>query len=338
MRAAERAEDAHALVTVSERYQAAVNLLEAQDGDSAERGWVRVLAAALHGQEDLDQALKWTREAVKLADTSGDASLGARAQALHRLLLGYRGESGTTYAISADAFDAIEQLPSGTGTRYRREQLIDSVTNRGAMISSIAYGGRFAEMIAKGTDYLAQFVEPLTTTAALGALAEVHNGLSLAYAHLGQPALAQRSYAAATAAFRASGNRLRELGSLRSELICAVLPYRADDLAGRERVDRHRTVRSTGAKTPIIGITSRNLQQRSRMETLILERDLKQKLLGKSGQKTRRTPVLQIPSFLRQPGQVLERCFQSFTALAGSPIPDRLILTGVWTNEWGTET
>src|SRR5262249_13956455 len=58
-RAGERAEDGFALVTAVERYEAAFALLDAQDGDAAERGWLRLLAAAPHRNDDRDQALVW---------------------------------------------------------------------------------------------------------------------------------------------------------------------------------------------------------------------------------------------------------------------------------------
>src|SRR5215210_8731446 len=57
VRAAERAEDAYALVTAAARYEAAFMLLDAQQGDPAERGWLRLLAALLRRRhDDLDRA------------------------------------------------------------------------------------------------------------------------------------------------------------------------------------------------------------------------------------------------------------------------------------------
>ena len=92
VRAGERAEDAYALVTAAERYEAAMKLLDAQQGDPAERGWVRLLAAALRRHDDRDRAFEWVEEVVRLAAAAGDPSLGARAQAFLGLLLGYGGD------------------------------------------------------------------------------------------------------------------------------------------------------------------------------------------------------------------------------------------------------
>jgi DNA-binding CsgD family transcriptional regulator len=236
VRAAERAEDAYALVTAAERYEAALTLLDAHEGDPAERGWVRLLAAALRRHQDRDRAFAWTEEAVQLAATAGDSSLGARAQALFGLLILYRGEYRAAVAGLAAAADAIDRLPPGTGTARRREQQIDTLANRGTLVLGLAYGGRLIEARTQGEHLLARFADAATTPAELGAIAAVHNGLSLAYAHLGEQRLARRSYAAALAAYQASDNHMLALATLRSELIWGVLPYQADDLVERERV------------------------------------------------------------------------------------------------------
>ena len=75
----ERAEDAYALVTAAERYEAAMKLLDTQEADLAERGWVRLLAAALRRHDDRDRAFQWVEEVVRLAAAARDPSLGARA-------------------------------------------------------------------------------------------------------------------------------------------------------------------------------------------------------------------------------------------------------------------
>ena len=150
VRAGERAEDAYALVTAAERYEAAIKLLDAQEGDPAERGWVRLLAAALRRHEDRDRAFEWAEEAVRLAATAGDPSLVARAQALLGLLLGYGGDYRTAVATIAAAADMVDRLPPGTGAARRREQQIDKVANRGTLIANLARGGRLAEARTQG--------------------------------------------------------------------------------------------------------------------------------------------------------------------------------------------
>jgi DNA-binding CsgD family transcriptional regulator len=234
-RAGERAEDAYALVTAAARYEAAFTLLDAQDGDPAERGWLRLLAAAHRRYDELDQALAWVEEAVQLAATAGDPSLTARAQALHGQLLSYRGDFRTAVASLATAADMIDRMPPGIGTA-RREQQVDMIATRGTLIFDLAYGGHLAEARAQGETFLARFADAATTPAELGALADAHMGLALAYAFQGEPALARRAYAAGTAAYEACANHVAALINLREELINVVLPYQADDLVERERV------------------------------------------------------------------------------------------------------
>src|SRR5207302_1523200 len=156
-------EDAYALVTAAARYEAAFTLLDAQGGDAAERGWLRLLAAAQRRHEDRDQALAWVEEAVRLAAAADDPSLGARAQAVRGLLIGYRGEYRTSMAVSAAAADMVDLLRPGTGTARRREQQIDKFANRGTLIAGLAYGGRLTEARAQGETFLARFAESATT-------------------------------------------------------------------------------------------------------------------------------------------------------------------------------
>jgi ATP/maltotriose-dependent transcriptional regulator MalT len=132
--------------------------------------------------------------------------------------------------------EVIDRLPPGSGVARRREQLIDKVTNRGTLISTLAYGGYLAEARTQGEAYLARFKDATTMAAALGAIADAHGGLAVAYAYQGEPVLARQSYAAAVAAYQACDNHALALRSQREELILAVLPYQADDLAGRERI------------------------------------------------------------------------------------------------------
>jgi DNA-binding CsgD family transcriptional regulator/tetratricopeptide (TPR) repeat protein len=235
VQAGERAEDAYALVTAAQRYEAAFTLLDAQDGDPAERGWLRLLAAAQRRHEDREQAIGWVEEAVRLAATAGDPSLVARAQMLLGLLLTYHGDLRTAAATLAAGADMVDRLPPGTGTT-RREQQIDMVANRGMLVPGLAYGGRLTEARAQGETFLARFAGPATTPGELGAIADAHLGLALAYAFQGEPALARQSYAAGTAAYEACANHVAALFNLREELINVVLPYQADDLVERERV------------------------------------------------------------------------------------------------------
>ncbi len=104
------------------------------------------------------------------------------------------------------------------------------------MTTFLAYGGRLAEARTHGETFLARFADGATNPAEGGAIADAHKGLTLTYALHGEPVLARRSYATAVATYHAIDHHLFALGNLREELIYAVLPFQADDLAERERV------------------------------------------------------------------------------------------------------
>lgn len=233
-RAGERAEDAYALTTAAERYEAAFALLDAQQGDPRERGWLRLLAAAPRIYEQPDRAFRWVEEAVELATEGEDTSLAARAQALHGLLLRYRGQFRAGMAALAAASVAADQLPPGTGIARRREQQIDRMANRGTLTSSLAYVGQLAEARALGERHLAR-ATAATTPAEFGTLADLQAGLSMVYVLQGEVLLAQQAYAACVAAYAVIGHHLLTFAKQREEFVLRVLPYLTDDLAGRER-------------------------------------------------------------------------------------------------------
>jgi ATP/maltotriose-dependent transcriptional regulator MalT len=235
VRAAERAEDAYALVSAAERYERALALLDAQDGDLAERGWLRLLVAALRRHEDLDRSYSWAEEAVVMATKAGAPSLVARARALHGLLAGYRSDYRTAKADLVAAEAAAERLPTGAGLS-RREQHIDKIANGGTLTICLAYGGYLAEARTRGEAYLSRSVDAASTPEELGAIADVYTGLALTYAIQGEPVLARRSFAAASAAHHGSDQDMFAYANHREEMIHAVLPYQSDDLVGRERV------------------------------------------------------------------------------------------------------
>ena len=92
----------------------------------------------------------------------------------------------------------------------------------------------------------------------------------MAYALQGEPGLARRSYAASVAAYLASDLHLFALMRKREELILAVLPYQADDLAERELVAAaaERTARWVVEHG---GHVNPNLPRYARVPLLVLE-------------------------------------------------------------------
>jgi DNA-binding NarL/FixJ family response regulator len=209
-------------------------------------------------------------EAVRLATTAGDASLSARAQTLHGLLLAFSGDYRTSVATLAAGADMVERLPPGTGATRRREPQIDKIVNRGTMITGLAQSGRITEARMQGEAYLARRRNHATSPDELGATAAVHKALAAAYALQGQPMLARRSYPAAVATFQGCDNHVQALINLRDELLLVVLPYQADDLAERERVAAA-AERMAAWVVEHGGHMNPNLPQYARIPLLVLE-------------------------------------------------------------------
>ena len=165
----------------------------------------------------------------------------------------------------------IDRLPPGIGVARRREQQIDKAVNRGTLIACLAHGGRLTEARTQGESYLATIRgvgDHARRTAARSPMPT--SGLAVAYAFQGEPVLARRSYAAALAAYQASDNHMLALRREREELILAVLPYQADDLAERERVAAaaERTAAWVVARG---GHANPNLPRYARLPLLVLE-------------------------------------------------------------------
>jgi DNA-binding NarL/FixJ family response regulator len=164
----------------------------------------------------------------------------------------------------------VDRVSPGTGAAHGREERIDKAINRGTLIAGLAYSGRLAGARAQGEALLSRFAAAATIPGGLGAIAAAHHGLSMTYALQGEPVLARQSYAASIAAYQASDNQVFAHAKLREELIVAVLPYQADDLAERERV-------ATAAERMAVWVVERgghrdpHLPQYARVPLLVLE-------------------------------------------------------------------
>lgn len=192
VRAGERAEDAYALVTATERYERAVAILDVQGGDPGERGWLRLLLALLRRYEEPGRAFMWVAEAARLAADAEDARLAAWAKAMQGLLVGHRGDHRAAIALLGAALDEIARLPPGTGTTGRREQRIETLVNRGTLVNNLAHFGHLREARAQAEGYLARLAAPRPTAAEAGVLANIHSALAVVYVLQGEPVRATR--------------------------------------------------------------------------------------------------------------------------------------------------
>ncbi len=267
-RAAARAADSAAPMAAANRYAAAFALLDTWQGAAGERGWFRLLAASLCHYQDPDPANHLVEEALHLAGEAGDASLAARALAMRGLLRTYRGEVCEGIEDLTAAADAIDDLPSTAEPDRGREERIDQIANRGTRIAFLGYAGRLAEARMEGERLLAMQTST-TIPGGVGVLGDIHSGLSITYALLGEPTLAMQSYAGAVAAYQTVGHQVLAVMNQREELVCVVLPYRADDLAIRERAAA--AVEATTRRLVGAGTYAAMDPQYTRLPLLILE-------------------------------------------------------------------
>jgi len=110
--------------------------------------------------------------------------------------------------------------------------IIDARMARGVLTSFLANTGHFARAVTIGEQHLTNRGEALESLSD----ADTFWGLYIAYAHLGQPEAAWKAFNSAQAMFRSMSD-LRQFGLTHlGALLWIVLPYRADDVTDRQRL------------------------------------------------------------------------------------------------------
>ena len=238
VRAGERAERRYALITAGSRYEAAVAVMEATGVDANERAWLLLRVAALRRFHDPQGALARLAAAASQAEAGGDPRLIARIRLCRGMLRCFVGEIRTGLGDLTEAWDAIEALSSPDRPTDEREGFIDRVANRGTVVAWAAYAGRLDEARAQAERYLADIAVPSAQRVDAAAVAATWLSLGFVHALRGEIEPADGAYAAAREAYRTVNHLVYVAQSLRDELWHVAIPYRADDVAGRERLAR----------------------------------------------------------------------------------------------------
>lgn len=238
IRAGERAQRAYALLTAAERYEAALQLLEAQSAPAGERARLLYRLARMRRYADPRQALGYLEDAIALAEEAGDRVLAAYIGCFRGGLRCTSGEIRGGLADLEAGVAAIDALSPGERARLRafQEQLGDPPDEyhyRGALVTWLAIAGRCAEALALGTQL---DVRPPAHVIGTSGYANAWRGVASALATLGQPEEARQAYARASAAYRAVEHHYQVGNALLLELFEVVLPYYADDLIERRRL------------------------------------------------------------------------------------------------------
>jgi DNA-binding CsgD family transcriptional regulator len=241
MRAGERAQRAYAWLTAAQRFEAALTLLEAEAPGESTAGWLHYRLARLRRFSDPVGGIAHLEVAAEIAGETGDRALAA----------GVRYTRGNLYQLTGEIARALAELRAGvaalaTLTDDEQERLnAHDDTMRGAMASRrgllafyLALAGYLTEAVAVG-EALVQGLpaDPREIARADGGHGDALRGLALAYAFLGRVADARTAFARARAVFRAVGHQVTVHSAFVQELWWVYLPYLADDVAERERLD-----------------------------------------------------------------------------------------------------
>ncbi len=242
VKAGERAQLAYAWLTAIERYEAALALLEAGDGDLGERGWLRYRIARLRRVGTPRQGIEYLDEALHIAATVGDRALAAAARYSRGLCLYFAAEAYEAaigdMAAGADALEALSPDEQERLDLRPDEWGVPTATNpRGMLVWVLATAGHVAEALAMGE--VTREGTPRHT--ALGELGWAHHGdryvgLGLANAFAGHPDAARDAFERGRDLFRSLGH----FGTLNAatglELVHVSLPYRTEQPDERRRL------------------------------------------------------------------------------------------------------
>lgn len=240
IRAGDLAQRAYALLTAGERFDAALQILEAQGAPPEEQALLLYRVARMRRYADPRHALAYLDDAIALAEEAGDRPLAAYVGCFRGSLRCVIGDIRAGLAILEESIAAIDALSDEERARLR-ERLVrvgdppDEYHYRGALVNWLALSGRCSDALALGPS-----AEPEVPARGLGTsgYANAWRGVASASAVLGHPDAARRACAEAIAAYRAVEHHYQVGQALLLELYEVVLPYHADDLAERERLAR----------------------------------------------------------------------------------------------------
>ncbi|MGH2531972.1 MAG: helix-turn-helix transcriptional regulator [Thermomicrobiales bacterium] len=263
IKAGERAQLSYALLTAGDRFDAALQLLEAQGAPARERAELLYRLARMRRYADPRQALAYLDDAVSLAIEVNDRVLAAYIASFRGTLRCAAGDIRRGLADIESGVAALDALSSIERSQLQALQarLGDPSDERyysGALVSWLAMAGRCVEALALGERVVKQIPAPQAeasddakdssetahsdTTGRIARIsremrhANVWRGLAGAQALLGRPDEARRAYAETYAAYRAVGNHYQAGNTLLLELYEVVAPYQADDVPERRRL------------------------------------------------------------------------------------------------------
>lgn len=264
-RAGERAQNASAWRTATQRYEAALALIEEDPAAASERGWLRVRLALLRRFENPGAGIVLLEEAERLGQIGGDRALEACARFYQGMLRCQRDDYRLGIAAEEAGVAMLDALSPQDRARLLAIETagdpLDAQNGRGELTLALAESGRLQQARALG-----EHIISLPADQTSGALGDAFYGLGYTYAALGQPDAARQALHEARECFAAVGHWSMVTASLWDELIIVLLPYQLDRAAERTRLENE-LIESFAA---LDGITDQRSVRAARMAPAVL--------------------------------------------------------------------
>ena len=257
VRAGERSQRAYAWLTASDRFAAAVALMEGDDARTRERGWLLYRVGRLLQNAGTIKGIAYLEEAERVALAIDDPVLAAyalfdRGEMTCFLLDADRGlvamEAGVRAieALPADHTDAdpavaswvaatlapTDSAPHRTAAGVSPRTL---TSRRGELANWLSIVGRYAEARSVAEQYITEaesVARPDTLT--LSGLGAARYALGAVEAAMGRPAEARAAYGRSRATYLEIGHYFMAALVSGTELRFAILPYSPGDIAARQ--------------------------------------------------------------------------------------------------------
>jgi DNA-binding CsgD family transcriptional regulator/transcriptional regulator with XRE-family HTH domain/tetratricopeptide (TPR) repeat protein len=250
VRAGERAQRLYAWWTAAERFEAALALMAAAEGDARERGWLLYRTARLRRYSSPEQGIGALEEAERLAGLVGDQTLAAYALTDRGALRCFAGDLGQGLAELEAGIAALEAVSDTEENSSRwpvelwvadalpadgdRSALRDrgtgaSASRRGTLAIWLAMVGRLEQARAEGERVLAQAPASGAPTPEDIAIADAYLALGIAYGGLGRPEQANTAFRHARDLFVRIKHHIGVTHAAWHELQWSAAPYQADD-------------------------------------------------------------------------------------------------------------
>lgn len=237
VRAGARAEDAGALLTAVERYEAALRPLEHAGATAGERANVLLRCAVLRRMDDSWRAVAYVDTATQLAAEEGDPALSAQVLVGRGVVRCYAGLVEEGIADLTDGVAALAALPAGALDPRSQGPSLSMLLGRGSLVWWLAVSGR-SEAAQACADPVDGVDAPIAVTPQTGTVAGSASGLAFTLAMQGRVGDAAAAYACAQGAYDALDQHRLSFVALRDELVHLVLPFHADEPDERERLVR----------------------------------------------------------------------------------------------------